>query len=276
MYSSGVSIILPTYNRGKIINKSILSVLEQSYINWELIVVDDGSVDDTEKIINNFEDSRIKYFKTKSNNGVSKARNIGIKMAKYNYIAFQDSDDQWKKDKLQKQVDYLESHPEYGMVYSKFKRYYQNGVKCVVPDKQIGEREGDLFGTLLINNVVGTPTIMVRKTVLDEVGYFDENITALEDWELVLRISEKSRIGYIPEILVDAYQTTGSISYDGTGYYETRCKMLAKYNGIMQKSGLFDIVVNNLFLEAQEQNVLDPVKQLLLKYIELFNTKGIK
>ena len=122
MYSSGVSIILPTYNRGTIINKSILSVLEQSYINWELIVVDDGSVDDTEKIINNFEDSRIKYFKTKSNNGVSKARNIGIKMAKYNYIAFQDSDDQWKKDKLQKQVDYLESHPEYGMVYSKFKR----------------------------------------------------------------------------------------------------------------------------------------------------------
>ena len=103
-----VSIIIPTYNRGYIIKKSIDSVLHQTYEDFELIIVDDGSTDGTKQLIDEYEDDRIKYYSYEHNKGVVYARNYGMKMAKGDCIVFQDSDDVWHSDKLEKQIKILE------------------------------------------------------------------------------------------------------------------------------------------------------------------------
>ena len=104
-----VSVIIPTYNRAKLIKRSILSVLNQTYQNFEIIVVDDGSADDTKSVVESFNNPKIRYIRHDINKGQSAARNTGIKNAKGKYIAFQDSDDEWLPEKLEKQMSCFES-----------------------------------------------------------------------------------------------------------------------------------------------------------------------
>ena len=117
-----VSIILPTYNRAYIIEKGINSLLNQTYQDFEIIIVDDGSTDNTEEIIKKLQekDKRIKYIKLKTNKGAATARNIGIKAARGEYIAFQDSDDEWMHEKLEKQVKVLDTSSKEVVVYTGF------------------------------------------------------------------------------------------------------------------------------------------------------------
>ena len=103
-----VSVIIPTYNRANIINKSIDSVLNQTYSNLELIIIDDGSHDNTEEVIKNYDDKRLKYYKLEENKGMCFARNYGTNLSKGHYIAIHDSDDLWKIDKLEKHITYMQ------------------------------------------------------------------------------------------------------------------------------------------------------------------------
>ncbi len=200
----GISIILPTYNRDRLIMRAIQSILNQTYTKWELIIVDDGSTDSTQQIVQSMGEQRISYIKNEQNMGAAHQRNHGVKLAHYDYLAFQDSDDVWIVDKLEKQVNYLSKHAEFDMVYSSFVNHHLDGCKVQVPNDQIGEREGNLLSTLLINNVIGTPTILVKKETFENNRGFDETLCALEDWDFVLRVSESSRIGFIPDVLVEA------------------------------------------------------------------------
>ena len=127
-----VSIIIPTYNRAHLIDRSIQSVLNQTYQDFELIVVDDGSTDNTEDIIRQFQekDKRIKYIKHDKNKGGSAARNTGIKNSRGEYIAFQDSDDEWFPEKLEKQIEIIEcTDPKVGIVYSDMFKIYNKNIK---------------------------------------------------------------------------------------------------------------------------------------------------
>ena len=132
-----VTVIIPTYNRAGTIAESVQSVLDQTYTNLEVLIIDDGSTDGTEAVINEFADERIKYVRLDKNGGVADARNIGVNMAKTDWIAFQDSDDVWHKDKLEKQMAYAKEYPEYALIYSKYKLIYQNGVESVMPGKPL-------------------------------------------------------------------------------------------------------------------------------------------
>lgn len=266
----GISIILPTYNRDRLIMRAIQSILNQTYTKWELIIVDDGSTDSTQQIVQSIGDQRIAYIKNEQNMGAAASRNHGVKLAHYDYLAFQDSDDVWIVDKLEKQVDYLSKHAELDMVYSSFVNHHIDGGKVPVPNDQIGEREGNLLPTLLINNVIGTPTILVKKETFENNRGFDETLRALEDWDFVLRVSESSRIGFIPEVLVEAYQTEESLSCDGAGYFHARCKMLASHYREMQEMDLFDDLVGNLFREAEKHGILESVQKLFMRYLEYY------
>ena len=159
----GISVVIPTYNRAELLLRSIKSIQNQTYMNWELIVVDDGSTDGTEQIISNLDDSRIRYMRNEENIGAAASRNRGVSLAKNDYIAFQDSDDVWRCDKLQRQMEYLCENKEFDMVYCSFLKHYNDGRETVVPNKQVGAREGNMHTTLLINNVIGTPTILMKK-----------------------------------------------------------------------------------------------------------------
>ncbi len=212
-----VSIILTTYNRASIVTKAINSILNQTYKNFELIIVDDCSSDLTEEVIAQINDSRIVYIKNKRNLGAGGSRNVGIKAAKYDLIAFEDDDDLWHADKLEKQIKLmLECDERVGMVYCEYeKRAYNLQESRVIPDKciELEFKSGYIFPYMLRRNVIGADTVIIRKKALDKVGLFREDLICFEDWELFLRLSKEYYIILYPEVLLDVNVTSGSVSF---------------------------------------------------------------
>lgn len=197
-----VSAIVPTYNRAHSIGKSINSILTQSYQDFEIIVVDDCSTDNTEEIVKSFKNPRIKYIQHQHNSGAAVARNTGIENSSGCYIAFLDSDDEWLPQKLAKQVELLQqSQPEVGVVYTGMEIVNEfDRVKRI----KVPTHRGSLHTTLLFANVVGTPsTVMVKREYLEQVQGFDPNIWQFAaDADLWVRLSECCEFEVIPEVLV--------------------------------------------------------------------------
>ena len=213
MGSPYVSVILPTYNRAHTLLRSIESVLNQTYSNFELIIVDDGSTDNTTEVVKSFNDSRIIYIKKSKNAGPASARNTGINNSRGKYIAFQDSDDEWLKEKLEKQILLLEkSDNNVGVVYSSFYKIMSNNNKVLIPKSSIKEKEGWIYKRLLSGNIVGMPVALIKKECFEKCGNFNENLHALEDWELFLRISKDYKFIFINEALVISYESPVSVS----------------------------------------------------------------
>lgn len=263
-----ISVIIPAYNRANLIERSIRSVLEQTYDNLEVIVVDDGSTDHTEEVVKAIRDHRLIYHKLPSNQGVSNARNAGASLAAASLIAFQDSDDMWRKEKLEKQMKYWKLHPEYAMIYSSYLYHVEDEESYQVPPVNVwGQLEGDIFTSLLLRNTIGAPTVLVRKECFLQCGGFDISYKSLEDWEYALRFAGKYRIGFVEEPLVDAYLSRGGVSSAAGAYYESRCRMIAKYRKELSETGLFDSAVFDVLRRAQESNVLEMVKEILLKFL---------
>jgi len=207
-----VSIILPTHNRAMTIKKSVESILEQTYKDFELIIIDDNSSDNTYGLVMAFGDNRIQYTKLEKQMGAAYARNVGLKKAAGDYLAFQDSDDIWLCEKLTKQMEVFEKEPDStGVVYSGMWRI--NGdEKIFVPGGNIHRREGDIHTEVLRKNFIGLPSAIIRKECFATSGMFDESLPCLQDWELWIRMSKKYKFKYMNEALVDAYYTDESIS----------------------------------------------------------------
>lgn len=225
-----VSVIIPVYNREKSILKSIRSVLDQTYEFLECIVVDDCSTDNTKEVISRIEDTRLKYVKLEVNSGPSIARNVGIKKSEGKYIAFQDSDDEWAFNKLEKQIDIIKRDSQIGLVYCGYS-YTKNGKTVKIPSDHydISQLEGNIFETLWKGNKIGTPTILIKRECINACGGFVEKLHSLEDWEFVLRISEKYRIAYINEILVYVNYTPNSVNEQYEAQAEAIWYILNRY-----------------------------------------------
>lgn len=195
-----VSVIIPTYNRAHLVSRAIRSVLGQTYQDFEIIVVDDASVDGTEEVVKSFDDPRISYIRHEQNQGGSAARNTGIRAARGEYIAFLDSDDEWLAEKLKRQIVCLRGDPvRVGAVYTG-RIYVMEGqvVKTVRPT--LG---GDLRSALLAGNIVGTTSsVVVRRTYLEQAGLFDETLPAAQDADLWIRLSDICLFGVISDPLV--------------------------------------------------------------------------
>lgn len=266
-----VSVIIPTYNRADKIKASIQSVLDQTYDDYELIVVDDASSDDTESVVRSFSDDRIRYHRLAENGGAAKARNKGVDLSETDYIAFHDSDDKWLPDKLKKQMDYFDNNPDVSMVYGKI-RFIAGNESFVLPDKDTkGDLEGFIFPWLLARNTIGTPAMLIRKSCFDNAGGFDASLRCLEDWEFVLRFSRMYKIGYIDEVLVDSFDSAGSVSWNmGGAFYDARCKMIAMHKESMMKYGIFDKMVMDVFEKAEKSGLLPQVQQMLMKYLQYY------
>ncbi|MBD5545732.1 MAG: glycosyltransferase [Lachnospiraceae bacterium] len=264
-----VSVVIPTYNRSTLIERSINSVLQQTYENLEIIVVDDGSTDDTEAVVNSISDSRIRYIKLPVNSGAANARNVGVDYATGSLIAFQDSDDYWRPQKLEKQMAYWREHPEFQMIYCQYNYFRQNRAPVKVPDDELGgAREGEIFEYLLVQNVIGTPTMLINRECFFACGGFDVTFDSIEDWEFVIRFSKKYLIGYVNEVLVDAYFTMGSVSAARSAFYECRCRIIGTYKEELMAAKIFDPVVEALFLKAKRAGLLDIVKRMLILYLQ--------
>lgn len=218
-----VSVIIPTYNRANVIKKAIDSVLNQTYENLELIIVDDCSTDNTREIVGDIDDPRIKYVCLSKNSGACAARNKGIDMAKGQYIAFQDSDDEWLPSKLEKQLSVFEEHnPD--IVFCKLKRIQANGQITFEPPQIKGgkiEKVTNLFG-------IGTQAIIAKRDVFAQLR-FDDELPRFQDFELLLRASKQFSLYCLDEGLVNYEVGADSISSSPTRMYEACEKILKKH-----------------------------------------------
>jgi len=192
-----VSVIIPTFNRLAMLEKAVSSVLDQSFDDIEIIIVDDGSADGT---FNRFNKGRLPLrYIYQPRMGVSAARNRGIKLASGNYIAFLDSDDLWLPRKLEIQVQYLEENPNV-LICQTEEIWIRNG-KRVNPGYRHLKPSGDIFDRSLELCVVSPSAVMMRKEFFDKAGYFDENLPACEDYDLWLRTSIQMEVPLLSEML---------------------------------------------------------------------------
>lgn len=188
-----ISVILPTYNRTRLVCRAIDSVLNQSYRNYEVIVVDDGSTDATGVRLSKYAD-RITLIR-QTRRGVSAARNAGIQAAAGDFIALLDSDDVWLPHKLEYQIRFFKTHPTATICQTE-EIWMRNGVR-VNPGKRHRKHSGMIFEKTLPLCLVSPSAVMIRKSLFDEVGLFDESLPACEDYDMWLRICWKHPVHLI-------------------------------------------------------------------------------
>ncbi|MFW5883131.1 MAG: glycosyltransferase family 2 protein, partial [Verrucomicrobiota bacterium] len=182
-----VSVIIPTYNRKALLARAIESVQAQTFTDFELLVIDDGSTDGTAELMAALDEPRLRYLQQPQNAGVAAARNRGLREARGRYIAFLDSDDTWLPHKLASQVEILDAAPEaVGLVYGGVEDVGADTTRTFLP-----EAEGRIFEALLLSNVVHAATItsLIRRSAILTAGFFDEQLPAIEDWDYWVRLA---------------------------------------------------------------------------------------
>lgn len=193
-----ISVIIPTFNRAQFTLRAIQSIQTQSIHVNEIIVVDDGSTDNTKKLLTN---ENITYI-YQTNQGVSQARNRGIKAAKHNWIAFLDSDDIWHEDKIKEHISLHVNNPDLLASYTA-EKWIRNGK--VIQLKTHQQKEEPTFLNSLSLCKIGVSTFFCHKKIFDDIGLFDENLKVCEDYDLWLRILQKYEIKLIDKQLITKY-----------------------------------------------------------------------
>ncbi len=212
--SPEVSIVVPTHNHAALVGEALESVFAQTYRNYEIIVVDDGSTDDTADVLKPLIERGLIRYIYQQKQGVSAARNRGIVEAHGRYIAFLDSDDLFEPAKLEIQVKYLEDHPEVGLVHSGFTKFDNAG-------NDLGYRDTSWFSGMIYPQILlywttlmAVDTVLVPKTVFDSVGFFDTTLSMGEDLDLWRRIAWKYPFGFINQSLARVRVHAGNTSGD--------------------------------------------------------------
>jgi glycosyltransferase involved in cell wall biosynthesis len=208
-----VSVVIPTYNRASTIKRAVASVLAQGFPIHEVIIVDDGSTDDTLELLSFIKDSRIKIVKSPGRLGAPTARNLGVEASSGDWIAFQDSDDYWFGHKLERQFERLDQIPDAILCYCGLIQYY-DGKLGFVPGENILKFEGSVYGELLKTSFISTQTIVVKRSAFLESGGFRPDMPRLQDWELVLRLAKMGSFCCALEPLVIVYSTPGNLTSD--------------------------------------------------------------
>ena len=279
-----VSVIIPTYNCSKYVTEAINSVLEQTYNNYEIIVIDDGSTDDTEGILSLYMD-KIRYVK-KGNGGPASARNLGIKESKGEYVAFLDADDLWDSSKLEKQIALFDENLDLGLVHTALSQFIAS-LENMAPSFTNSVENNNDFKDLFWHNFIGTSTVLVRKECFEKLGTFNEGSEyfSVEDYDMWLRIAQEYKIGYVADVLTFYRQHPDGISKNIDRSYnneravieaainrlpdlekETGVDLRKRFSKLYQDYG-FDFLENMDFKNARER---------LLKSVgyNIFNVKS--
>jgi len=238
-----VSVIIPTYNRGNLIIKSIKSVLNQTFKNLEVIVIDDGSSDNTEHLVNKITDKRLKYVKLSSNKGSSNARNIGIKNADGQFISFQDSDDIFYPNKIEKQLKNIINRNSI-LDFCKINVIYNSTYSYLIPNKRQENSilKDDIFNELISRgNFISTQSMLIRTNYMKK-HLFDIDMPRLQDYDVILGMIPKVKISYTKEVLVDLHIQNNSIT-------RSPRKLKKAINMLLNKKYNFNRIQKTLFLK---------------------------
>jgi len=220
-----VSAIIPTHNRKAFVVEAVASVLDQTYGDYELIVVDDGSEDGTEEVLAHYR-GQVRYA-YQDNNGVSSARNHGLGLAQGEFIAFLDSDDLWMPEKLGVQVAFMDEHPEAQLCYTD-EIWIRRGVR-VNPRKKHTKYSGEIYAKCLPLCIISPSSALMRRGLFEEVGTFDPSFPVCEDYDLWLRMAARFPVNFIPQkLIVKRGGHPGQLSQQGWGNDRYRVRALVK------------------------------------------------
>lgn len=255
-----ISVVIPAYNSEAFIRQAIQSVLAQSYTNHEIIVVDDGSSDDTQSVLGEF-GARIKCL-CQPNRGCSAARNAGILAARGEFICFLDADDEWVPEKLELQAAFMERHPEVGLLFADEDEIEakSGAVLCrslvgrspFYPDILKGQAKGDAFSKLIIENFIPTSTVMIRRECFFRSGIFDETLRVSEDRDLWSRIAATFAVAFLPQTLGRKRVHPRNISSDSELTLRSRLRVWEKARRLFPEYAEVSVIVA-LVAEAQLQ-----------------------
>lgn len=221
-----ISVIIPTYNREKTLYRSVKSVLNQSFQNIELIIVDDGSTDNTEKLVRGLQDNRIRYIRHAEQMGACAARNTGIRAAHGEYISFQDSDDFWYPEKLDRQLQVLKVL-EADICFCRMRRNSSDGTVTVNYPKKLAAGIVP-YETLISHCHASTQTIFARAEVCQKYE-FDTALKSLQDYDWNIRAGSTNKVVYVDEVLVEVFLQNDSITSSDP------VKKAAGYKALLQK-----------------------------------------
>ena len=240
MKTPTVSVIIPAYNQAQFVSEAIDSVLAQSFKDFEIVVVNDGSTDNTEDVLKKYS-GKITYI-YQENKGPAAAKNKGIVASRGKYVATLDSDDIWLSQKLEMQTKHLDSNGKVGLVYTDAYMVDSDGTRThnVTSFAQYAPFSGYVLDKLILNNFIPSLTVMVRRTVLDTVGLFDESLLIGEDWDLWLRIASQFPIDFVDAPLGERRIHGGNITR------ESEVRMLLHNIRIMHKMVNSDNFPDNL------------------------------
>lgn len=259
-----VSIVLPTYNRAEVLPNAVDSVLQQTFEDFEFIIVDDGSTDATGEIIDSYKDERIIYIKHNTNINGSAARNTGIDRATGKYIALIDSDDCWKPTKLEKQVSALEDRGgEWIAVYCDFKQTRNSKIAEMVDNlvrRPTGiEGKEEVIDRILLRRFAhgGASTLVIKQNAVDKIDGFDEEFERSQDTEFLVRLLQHGKICYIDEVLViknDTGSPSPEVVSQATERFNNKFEELMKKRniGLVEASSVQSIMIAKLYFRQGE------------------------
>jgi glycosyltransferase involved in cell wall biosynthesis len=297
-----ISVVIPTYNAANYLKETLDSVLAQDYDDFEIVIVDDCSTDQTKRIIDQYASEKIVYIKLERNHGgPSKARNVGINKAKGKYIALCDSDDILPNDRLSTAIKYLDQHPEIAMTFTDEVKFedstgaiignvlnaydrFQALNKVKVNDEFYIIKNDDAFECLFYENYILVSGVTIRKTVFGDVGYFDESLFNSDDRDMWFRITRNYSIGFIERIGFKYRIRTSSISGRGPKLANSKIKVIEKQINYGLTSRLTkrakEIISINLFgvghYYQREGNMRTARKYYLDSISQAINVKSVK
>lgn len=270
-----VSIIIPSYNHSKYITETIESILGQTYDNFELIVIDDGSQDNSIEIIEKLRLNNKFIFIKRENKGLCETLNEGINLSRGKYIAICASDDIYLKDKIKLQVDFLETNPNYALCYGKIISFDNDGNQKFINSKKY--KSGKLFLDLIKTNFVPAVTQMYRKDIFDNIGGFDKDLW-IEDWDMLLRISYSYEIGFLDKYLA-MYRNHGENMSGGKNIrkmYENELKILNKWKDTEAYSKVINFWEEKWFSELSRIDKEEARKYLFSALKKIYKRRTFK
>jgi glycosyltransferase involved in cell wall biosynthesis len=275
------SVIIPTYNRAHLISRSIDSVFQQTFKDYEIIVIDDGSRDKTKEMLWERYGDQLVYIGKEKNEGLSAARNAGIKAARGKYLALLDDDDEWLPEKLEMQIALMAATSAPGLVYC-------NGFKVNEKGEVIGEIKGFAKGAaldaLLSYNCLGPPSsVLLKKDVLEKIGCFDENLRALEDWDLWIRVAQLYVIDFVDHCLVKYRVHADNMSNNINAMKIATFAVLDKYwpsvcdskDDKSRRNAVYSNHCVNFAWKEYEAGDIAAFKELMIKALEYDSSRDI-
>lgn len=232
MSAPQVSIVLPTRNRAYALRRTLDGIRAQTFPDWELIVIDDGSTDGTRDLIASFEDPRFIYIRNAQPLGAAKARNIGLTQARAELIAFQDAGDDWSPEKLARQIERMQASPsQVGMVYTSLTLVYLDGSRMLEHAPTFRPSDADTYRRALGLEIMGIdlPACLFRSSALKHCGGFDEELGRWIDLDLFIRLAKSFQFDHVEDPLTLCYERPDGISMDVDALVSAHERILTKY-----------------------------------------------